>query len=163
MATTSLSLVNQKLTQARLLLHMAGQADDAVEHRALLDGALELLACGYAHYLREIAESYRVQSLPSIRDEQSLLSALADSGKSPSEAQELAQLSSLKGSWVSDLHIARARHWSPPVPARDTKPGLINVVDLDAASSPPTLDTLNGWYRAFNDLILRQRETSAEY
>ena len=69
MANSSLSLVNQKLAYARALIKQASPLSNStttserLQLRALLDASVFHLMCGIHHYLREIAENYRVKNV----------------------------------------------------------------------------------------------------
>ena len=74
MANASLSRVNQKLAYARALLKRASvsghptSAAERLQLQALLDAVVFHLACGFHHYLREVAENYRVADVAEIND-----------------------------------------------------------------------------------------------
>lgn len=169
MAAPSLTLVNQKIAYCRALLKLLvrerepANANERLRQQALLEGAMFHLLCAHRHYLRELAENYSVPDAAQIATEQDLLDALERFGKNPSEARELLNLRVDRNSWVSALQEAYDGCWAAmgaPAVAR------IQVVDLDAPDGVPgkvTLDRLNQWFRAFNELVERQRETSAEY
>lgn len=170
MAASSLSRVNQKLAYCRALMKLIQaepaapkRADDRLRHQALLDAGAFHLLCAYRHYLRELAENYSVPDSSRIHTEQDLIQTLERLGKTPSEPRELQALSEDAESWLVALQGAYAAIWQPP--AEDSVQ-RIEVIDLDApqhASRQVSRESLESWYRAFNDLVERQRETSAEY
>src|SRR5690606_30326307 len=165
MSRKSLTLVNQKLTHARLLLTALERAEGATAP-ALAEAVVGHLVCAYRHYLRELAENYQVRLPGSIHSEASLSAALAMMDKHPSEAQELADLRTLPSSWVSEMHLTYERLWAYPaqsVASRESA-GLIPLVpleDLDVA--PLSSGQLREWYEKFQDMLQRHRETSAEW
>lgn len=169
MAASSLSLVNQKLAYCRAMMKLnqaepaPKRADDRLKRQALLDAGTFHLLCAYHHYLRELAENYAVPDTAHIRSEQDLLRALERLGKDPSESRELQALNDDADSWLTGLRNAYQTFWQPP--AGDSVQ-RIDVVDLDAprsAARPVSRENLEAWYLAFNALVERQRETSAEY
>ncbi len=169
MAASNLSLVNQKLAYCRAMMKLIQaepapkRADDRLKRQALLDAGAFHLLCAYHHYLRELAENYAVPDTSRILSEQDLLRALERLGKNPSEARELQALNDDADSWLAGLRNAYDTFWQPP--AGDSAQ-RIEVVDLDSppgAARQVSRETLEGWYRAFNELVERQRETSAEY
>ncbi|WP_027330923.1 DUF6586 family protein [Marinimicrobium agarilyticum] len=169
MAASSLTLVNQKLAYCRALMKLVQsesvpkRADDRLRRQALLDAGAFHLLCAYRHYLRELAEHHTVADTSRILTEQDLLQALDRLGKTSFEARELQALSEDAQSWLSGLHNAYHSFWQPPVAESLQR---IEVVDLDSpagAARQVSRENLEAWYRAFNDLVERQRETSAEY
>ncbi|WP_347329598.1 DUF6586 family protein [Marinimicrobium locisalis] len=168
MAASSLSQVNQKLAYCRALMKLvraepaSKRADDRLRRQALLDAGAFHLLCAYRHYLRELAENYAVPETSGIYTEQDLIQALERLGKTPSEPRELQTLSENTDSWLVALQTAYEAFWLPP---RDSAQ-RIEVIDLDApqnAGRQVSRQSLEAWYQAFNALIERQRETSAEY
>lgn len=169
MASTGLSLVNQKLAYCRSLLRLERQqtAEEGLNQRlhsqALLDGALFHLACAYRQYLRELAETHNLPNSASIMNEDELLVSLERQGKSPSEARELKHLRTTRASWLSQLHECYAACWQEP---EGNGARQIQVVDLEADSASvrrATRALLDGWLAAFTELLELQRNTSAEY
>lgn len=169
MAVPSLTLVNQKIAYCRALLKMLARegepanADQRLRQQALLDGAAFHLQCAYRHYLRELAENYAVPDAGRIINEQNLLETLERFGKNPAEARELLNLRVDQDSWACALQSAYDGCWEPSGAAPVAR---IQVVDLDTPDGAPgkiTLARLNRWFAAFNELVERQRETSAEY
>lgn len=176
MAITHLSLVNQTLVNAGTLLGMLTAlgvpetTSQRLQHRVLMDSSVLHLARAYGFYLRELGENYRIKGLAHISRADQLALALLNVDKSPSEAQELVALEKDAQSWLSQMLAADlALHASPeqPKPAKAFTPeGLISVVDMsDEITLSPSLDLalLELWLAEFRSLILRQRETSAEY
>lgn len=177
MAISNLSLVNQKLAYARVLLKMlpvtaTANPSERLRHQALLDSTVFQLACGYQHYLRELADNYRVKNLAAIYTETDLLEALGKLEKVPSEATELQLLRRQPDSWLAQLHKHYESLWLPPVSEPEPPSALphheelIHVVALD--STGPAVDRgtyakVAEWERSFTSLVARQRETSCEY
>ncbi len=169
MAVPSLTLVNQKVAYCRALLKLLARegepanANERLRQQALLDGGAFHLLCAHRHYLRELAENYSVPDAGRIATEQDLLDTLERFGKNPAEARELLNLRVDPDSWVSDLQDAYASCWEASGAAPVAR---IQVVDLEApegARGKVTLARLTQWFGAFNELVERQRETSAEY
>lgn len=169
MAGTSLTRVNQKVAYCRALLKQLvndgepGNANERLRQQALLDAAAFHLLCAYRHYLRELAENYAVPDVTRISTERDLLAALERFGKNPSEARELLSLRQDPDSWLHALQEAYDACWAASGAAPVAR---IEVLDLEAPEGAPgkiTHPRMAQWFEAFNQLVERQRETSAEY
>jgi hypothetical protein len=176
MAITHLSLVNQKLVYASTLITMAtahgepASTTQRLELQALMDSAVLHLALAYGFYLRELGENYHIKGLSHISQAGQLAAALAETNKSPSEAQELIDLEQNAQSWLSQMLVASTTLHCSPVPPKPQKAfpidGLINILDVsDTPETSPSVNpsALGTWLAEFRTLVLRQRETSAEY
>lgn len=176
MAITHISLVNQKLVYAGSLMALAASqgepatTNQRLQRRALEDSVLLQLALAYRFYLRELGENYRLKQLNHISDAAGLVSALVAANKSPSEAQELLDLEQSSGSWLAQLLAAADSLYRSPEPQKPAKAfvdantiALVDVTGQDSPDHPLSLDGLGFWLAEFRNLILRQRETSAEY
>jgi len=166
MANLSLTRVNQKLMQAKHLLQVV-DADSLmpVHLNALLEGAAFHLICAYQHYLREIAETYGLKNAVALRSEDDLMGAFEAAKRYPAEAEELVALRKDAKSWLVQLQNYYDSLWRLPVvkDARDSD-NLINLVNMDSADAAEVdLGAAQGWQRDFMALVLRQRETSAEF
>lgn len=175
MATSSLSFVNQKLAYARALLKQASEisvpADSGVrlQLQATLDAVVFHLACGFTHYLREVAENYQVKDVEAVHDCSSLQAALAAIDKEPAEAAELSFLYQDTASWVGQMHSYYKSLWSR-APSGEQKRSQDNdslipvkIIEVSDGVREVDLDTVRAWERSFTTLISRQRETSSEY
>lgn len=169
MAASSLSLVNQKLAYCRALMRMVQQDSEAegVDNRflrqGLLEGAAFHLLCAYRHYLRELAENYEAPDSSYIGTEDDLLEVLNRQGRDPAEARELKHLRTDPESWLSELQASYHACWQK---SDRSKGKRIQVLDLDAPEPAVTVvswEALQRWYSAFNTLIERQRDSSAEW
>ena len=165
MANLSLTRVNQKLMQARLLVQGVDEESLTPVHRnALLEGGAFHLICAYQHYLREIAENYGLKNVITLRNEVDLTSAFEVALKFPVEAQELSDLRKNPESWLSQLTAYYDSLWRvPTVAERQESENLIKLVSTDEAAPEVTLNLMHSWQRDFTSLVLRQRETSAEF
>lgn len=169
MAGTSLTRVNQKLAYCRALLKQLsrdgapGNANERLRQQALLDGAAFHLLCGYRHYLRELAENYSVPDVSRITTEQDLLEALERFGKNPSEARELLTLRTNPDSWLFALQEAFDACWAASGAAPVARIEVLDLESPDGAPGKVTQARMTLWFEAFNELVERQRETSAEY
>lgn len=177
MANASLSRVNQKLAYARALLKKASassrptSAAERLQLQAIVDAVVFHLACGFHHYLREVAENYRVADVASINDCASLVAALAAIDKEPAEATELSLLADDSHSWLGQLQHYYQGLWSAPKDDPEHRDNdavsdnLIVVKILDGSDQDPGVDLemLQQWENSFSSLIARQRETSSEY
>lgn len=166
MANLSLTRVNQKLTQAKLLLQCVDEESLSPVHlNSLMEGVSFHLVCAYQHYLREVAETYGLKNIIALRNESDLVAAFESAKKYPAEAQELNDLRKDPTSWLSQLHSYYDSLWRPPIAVdSQANESLINLVDIDAADIRVVdVGLIQGWQREFTALVLRQRETSAEF
>ena len=166
MANLSLTRVNQKLMQAKQLLQVVDVNSLTPVHlNALLEGAAFHLMCSYQHYLREIAETYGLKNVVVLRSEDDLIGAFEAAKKYPAEAEELVALRKDVKSWLVQLQSYYDSLWRLPVvnENRDAD-NLINLVNVDSVDLIDVdLGGVQGWQRDFTSLVLRQRETSAEF
>lgn len=172
MAVTHLSLVNQKLAYAGRLLGLAEQPGrSALEVQALLASAVMQQALAYRFYLRELGEIYQLKLLASIFNATQLQEALVQANRSPAEAEELVQLEGNTSSWLAQLLALNRAQEASPAPQATPKAfvgdGLINLVNISAEQEPDAAplacEQLVEYLTAFRQLVLRQRQTSAEY
>ena len=171
MANLSLTRVNQKLAQAKILL--LGVDEDSLKpiyRNSLMEAAAFHLASAYQHYLRELTETYGLKHAISVRDEQDLIKAFEAATKHPAEADELFALREDKNSWLAQLHEYYDSLWQAPRQSNkqandQSDDNLIISVNLDlVADLPPvSLNVIKHWHTEFVALVLRQRETSAEF
>ena len=166
MANLSLTRVNQKLMQAKQLLQVVDLESLTPTHlNALLEGAAFHLICAYHHYLREIAETYGLKNIVVLRSEDDLIAAFDVANKYPAEAEELVALRKDASSWLVQLQAYYDSLWRLPV-VKETHDddNLINLIAMDSADNiDVNLSGIQAWLREFTALILRQRETSAEF
>ena len=165
MANLSLTRVNQKLAQAKLLI--SGLDEDSLKliHRnALLEASAFHLVCAYQHYVREIAETYGLKHAIGLKDETDLMKAFEAAKKHPAEAEELVALRLNVNSWLAQLQNYYDSLWQVPksVSPHATE-GLISLVDVDKIVVPVNFKLVQEWHSEFVALVLRQRETSAEF
>lgn len=173
MANISLTRVNQKLAQARVLLTGVDEEQlTPVQQNSLQEAAAFHLVCAYQHYLREIAESYGLKNTAAIRSEADLTAAFYAAKKQPVEANELLALRDNANSWVQQLHSYYQGLWLPPkvataVEATEEEEGsnIIAAVNIDPsiAVAPVDIALILSWHADFVALARRQRETSAEF
>ncbi|RYY75651.1 MAG: hypothetical protein EOO52_09740 [Gammaproteobacteria bacterium] len=166
MANLSLTRVNQKLAQAKLLVTGVDEKALTPVHRnSLLEASAFHLVCAYQHYIREVAETYGLKHAIGLQDESDLVKAFDAAKKHPAEAEELAALRSDSTSWLVQLQIYYDSLWQvPKLVTPQTSEELIGLVDLDrAAAAPVTFESVLQWHSKFVALVLRQRETSAEF
>jgi hypothetical protein len=168
-----LSLVNQKLGFARAILSsielgVNGGGKQALLRQAQCEAALIHLYNAYHFYLRELAESNGVKHPATVSSLKTLIEALAELEKHPNEAAELENLSAKTGSWLNRMRAGYESIYKSPPTAPKQKSfrsdNLINVVDVALEpDEKPDFDSLKSWLDEFTALILRQRQTSAEY
>lgn len=166
MANLSLTRVNQKLTQAKLLLQREDEAALSPVHRnAILEGAAFHLVCAHQHYLRELAENYGVKNVVAVQSEQDLIAAFDTVKKYAVEALELSGLRKQPTSWLSQLQAYYDSLWRIPVRSEGQQgDNLIRLVDADTVNQPEIdFELVRSWQSQFAALVVRQRETSAEF
>lgn len=172
MANISLTRVNQKLSQARVLLEAAVSELTPVHQNSLKEAVSFHLVCAYRHYLREIAETYGLKYSATIATESDLQEAFYQAKKHPVEAEELIALRANENSWLRQLHSYYDFLWSVPVPAvvtaeveQEGASDIIKLVNVDPtpASMEVNIPLLASWHGEFVALVRRQRETSAEF
>lgn len=166
MTNLSLTRVNQKLMQAKALLDNLDEQSLLPVHRnAVLEAAAFHLVCAHQHYLRELAENYGLKNIISLRNEQDLVSAFEAAKKYAVEAEELQELRKQPASWLSQLQVYYDSLWRTPVRAESVQSeNLISLVDTDSVSLPEVdIALVRNWQTEFTALVMRQRETSAEF
>jgi hypothetical protein len=166
MANLSLTRVNQKLAQAKILLSSIDDESLKPIHRnSIMEAAAFHLICAYQHYLREIAETYGLKNTMGLRTEADLVRAFEIAHKHPAEGEELLALCKEPASWLAQLQSYYDSLWRLPV-AKDTRDSdnLINLVDMGSFDIIQVdLSRIQCWQSDFAALVLRQRETSAEF
>lgn len=172
---THLSLVNQKLGFASAMLLLASDSETipigSLRFRAIQESILLHLYTAFHFYQRELAEANGIKMPELIDSLDSLVNALNQLGKQPSEVLELQSLCSQEGSWLSQLlNHHKLLFISPPKTVEKkafVQEGMIELVELSlgACEVNAELDIkiLAEWVKEFKALILRQRETGAEY
>lgn len=167
MANLSLTRVNQKLAQAKVLLSGVDEESLTPIHRnSLMEAAAFHLASAYQHYLRELTEIYGLKHAIGVRTELDLIKAFEAAKKYPVEADELSALRGDANSWLAQLHTYYDSLWQLPVQANpQANENLISLVDVEAAKElpPVSLMVIKHWHTEFVALVMRQRETSAEF
>ena len=164
MANLSLTRVNQKLAQAKLLISGVDEkALKPIHLNSLLEAAAFHLICAYQHYIREIAEIYGLKHAIGLQNEVDLIKAFEAAKKHPAEAEELAALRLSASSWLVQLQTYYDSLWQLPKLANPQSDDLISLVDVDKVVMPVTIESVRHWHSEFVALVLRQRETSAEF
>jgi hypothetical protein len=176
MAISHLSIVNQKLVHAGTLLAMASASGapsstaERLKSRALIDSAVLHLGLAYIFYLRELGENYRIKGLAQINNAAQLAAALESANKSPSEARELMSLEQDQHTWLHQMLAAHALLQRSPEPEKPQKAfpsgqfiQLVEVTDTPEGPVPLESARVSGWLAEFRTLIIRQRDTSAEF
>lgn len=161
-----LSVVNQRLYFCRLLLEQldtSGDASSPMLKMALWQSALYQMESAYHFYLREVASTYRCRQPEQIHSVTELVAALELMGKHPSEAQEIANLEQLPGSWLFQL-LSAYRQMLVIQQEQVSEQSPIAVVQISPESEIQELNTelLNAWREAFNELIERHRQHMLE-
>lgn len=171
MANLSLTRVNQKLAQAKILLSGVDEASLTPIHcSSLMEAAAFHLMSAYQHYLRELTETYGLKHAIGVRTELDLIKAFEAAKKHPAEADELSALRNDANSWLAQLHVYYDSLWQRPKQANpqasdQSDDNLISTVNVDVIDNlpPVSLETIKQWLGEFVALVMRQRETSAEF
>ncbi len=169
MSKQSLNRVNQKLAQAKSLLDDIDEAVCTPIHlNSVKEAAAFHLICAYQHYLREIAESYWLKNSVNIQTEADLIAAFQAAKKYPVEAEELITLRKDANSWLGQLHTYYESLWlAPAIALNDIQSDeiLIKTVNLESNFDVAQVDLtlIASWRESFTSLVVRQRETSAEF
>lgn len=171
---THLSLVNQKLGFATAILAQINSTPNIGKHKllhqALCESTLLHLYSAYLFYLRELAENNKVDNAGSVSSLKVLASLLDQMEKHPSEVAELVSLTEQPSTWLSELLMHYMAVFQSPLKPKEKKAfdpdNFIVIVDLsrrepDLKELDP--DLLGYWVNEFKILIVRQRETGAEY
>ncbi len=138
---------------------------------ALLAGCAFQLSRAFLFYLREIADRVHLKNSGAINSLSELEQLLAQADKCSQDVAELCQLNEQEDSWLWQLQRYARESMQSPVKEREQKSfpqeNLINVVNLTAFDEPEpvalTLEMLGFWQEAFRGLVLRQRDTGAEF
>lgn len=177
MPISHLSLVNQKLAYASALITLmntfnsATQTGSKLQQQALADAAVFHLSMAMKFYMRELAEHHHIKNVSAINSAQDLIEVLQQADRLSSESAELLSLAQTNGTWLNQLeHYYDQLSKSPEKPKEKKAFGnenLIQLVELaesdDWVSLQITPELLTAWLDNFRILIIRQRETSAEY
>ena len=165
MANLSLTRVNQKLAQAKLLMSDVDEETLKPIHRnSLLEATAFHLTCAYQHYIREIAETYGLKHAIGLQNESDLIKAFEAAKKHPAEADELVLLRLDANSWLAQLQRYYDSLWQvPQLATPQAAEELISLVDVDKIVAAVTVESVRQWHAEFVALVLRQRETSAEF
>lgn len=176
MSISHLQLVNQKLAFAGAIIHSLTRAAaeptaQKLSLQALKDAAVFHMITALHFYNRELAELHHIKNLHAINSVQYLASALIEAEKFSSAASELLELSQTKGCWLHQLTHYYAGLLTSPEKPKEKKAfnleGLIELVDVSEVDEQEaallTPEVLNSWLDSFRALIIRQRDTCAEY
>lgn len=173
MAITHLSLVNQKLAHAKALLSLLlvnKDPNNRLQQTALTDGCALQISLAYHFYLRELAENHGVKNPGAIQDIHQLNNILSAIDKTSSEVAELTELEAVPHSWVRHLmDYVNGLYQSPTIPkapkafAPDNLIQAVEITETFLSAKVLGAHDLSNILENFHQLILRQRETSAEY
>ena len=174
MSISHLSLVNQKLAYAGAIIRLMGgstaepKAGHKLEQQALGDAAIFHLVTGLKFYLRELAEHHRIQNLSAINSAQELTAALQLIDRVSADSAELLTLVQTSDTWLNQLLSYYERLSKSPTKPKEKKAfEQKNLIELTEVEELPTLqlspELLILWLDSFRALVIRQRETSAEY
>lgn len=177
MAISNFSLVNQKLAFAKSLCDLATDlsysvaSSERLRQDALLSSCAYQLSLAFHFYLREIADRCYLKNSGAISSLAELELSLAQNDRLLSEVAELSDLAKLSGSWLEQL--GRYSHNALQSPRKEQEKksfqqdNLIIAVDITAEDDGQalllTIDLVASWLDSFRALVLRQRDTSAEF
>ncbi len=172
---THFSLVNQKLSYAASLLRidlpeLNQRKGLRFQQAAILEATILHLYSAYQFYLRELAENNGVKNPGQITSFRSLRDELAKTQTLSADLMELENLLADSTSWLAcALSYYQAIFKSPVKPVEKKtfikNEALIVLVEETVAEESEQLNSelVKSWLSEFQSLILRQRETGAEY
>lgn len=177
MPNNHLQLVNQKLAFADSIIASLMSASgnfantEKLKQQALADAAVFHLATALHFYVRELAEAHRVSNIQRITSIRDLAIALDKTDKVSSEVSELVEMEGLTDSWLNRLTYYYDQLFRSPEKVREKKAfgreNMIDAIELAGNDGPVavelTAEVLVCWLTSFRSLIVRHRETSAEY
>jgi hypothetical protein len=174
MSINHLALVNQKLAYANFMitqLKVIEPSANKLHFAALADAAVFHLSMAAHFYVREIAERYYIKELARINSVEQLIGAMERADRVSSESVELLSLAQDADSWLGQLTgYYRVLSESPERPKEKkafVQENLIELVELTESEGKlpvqPTYAMLNAWLGEFKALVIRHRNTSAEY
>lgn len=173
-----LSLVNQKFGFATAALSLlentteGGEEKLSLVQQAIQESVLLHLYTAFHFYLRELADNNGIKSAETIDSLQALVVVLNQLGKSPSEVVELQDLVAHRRGWLNSFLKQYERVFQSPPKQIEKKSfgteNFIEVIDLteqqeETLDEALNIDSLKYWLNEFKSLVLRQRETGAEY
>lgn len=177
MSISHLSLVNQKLAYASAVVALLNSSNYApkirsrLQQQALGDAVVFHMATALHFYLRELADHHHIKNLSAIHSVQDLAAILQQADRASSESSELLSLVQTRGTWLNQLTLYYNQLSKSPEKPKEKKAfgheNLIELVELTDAEELPALhltpELLTAWLDSFRALVIRQRETSAEY
>lgn len=177
MQVTNFSLVNQAFAFASAIHGMVSDMNsmstsaERLLREALLTACAFHLRRAFHFYIREIADRASLNNTGSISSLAELKQLLTQSGFYSQDLEELSELAEQKGSWLWQLQLHSKEVMQSPPKEQEKKAfpqdNLILAVDLTAVDESAKLvltsDLLRDWQHAFRSLVLRQRETGAEF
>lgn len=160
-----LSMVNQKLLFARLLLEDIDQTGvNPYRHQAVLESVVFQLRLAYHFHLQEIAANYQCPQPGQVNVVAELSQQLRALNKWPAEAQEMQSLLDTDGSWLAQLLTSHdncflAGDTRTPETA-DPAPQFISLTRLDdgSAAIELTAESVRNWLSSLVEMIDRHRE-----
>jgi len=177
MPISHLSLVNQKLAYANVIIATLNtpfpeqRATQQLQQQALIDAAVFHLQMALHFYLRELAGHHHIKNLSTINSVSDLATVLLQADRASSELSELSSLIQTDDTWLNQLTRYYDQLSKSPQKPKEKKAfgqeNLTELIELTEVDEPPALqltpELLASWLHSFRDLVIRQRETSAEY
>ncbi|PUA29836.1 MAG: hypothetical protein B0W54_04580 [Cellvibrio sp. 79] len=173
-----LSLVNQKVSFASATLSLLenateiGGGNSSLVQKALCESVLLHLYTAFHFYLRELADNNGIKNPAAIDSLPALVAGLNQLGKSPSEVVELQDLVAYQRGWLNSFLMQYERIFKSPAKKVEKKSfgteNFIELIDLteqqeELLDMALNISSLQHWLNEFKSLVLRQRETGAEY
>lgn len=178
MSISNFSLVNQKLAFAKSLLDLvnqspmqAGTSAHRLQQEALLSSVLLQLVVAFHFYLREVADRVHLKNSGAIESLQDLKLACEQYDRSALEVDELLNLSQAPGGWLAEITRYKILLFSSPQKQKEKKSfgteNQIAFIDLTGIEEERavalTAAMLEQWLAEFRQLVLRHRDTGAEF
>lgn len=177
MSISHLSLVNQKLAYASAIIATLNtplpeqKAAQQLQQQALSDAVVFHLQMALHFYLRELAGHHHIKNLSAINSVLDLAAVLQQADRASSESSELSSLVQTNDTWLNQLTRYYDQLSKSPEKPKEKKAfgqeNLIELVELNEVDELPSLqltpELLASWLNNFRALVIRQRETSAEY
>jgi hypothetical protein len=166
-----LSAVNQKLLFAEQLSTLLDKA--ASNHHVEMAVAQSItvqLHQAWVWHLQDMASNYRLKDPAAVSNTSDLVNALQGEGKQPTEAAELHNLASQRGSWViSLLNAHRQLYLLPELRRAQMDADRLPVLAIDTLSSVSAetgnwdLAEVRDWMVKMRELVERHRDMMVEF
>lgn len=165
MVTAYLSAVNQKLLFARQLLSRSDDKKSQQQAAAIAQSVAVQLYQAWHWHCRNIAENYKLQQVDAVDSANSLVTLLAEQGKTPGEATEMQTLENDPHSWLNELLNAhRCVYQLPTIRKAEMDMDRLPVIAVGVPDQVDwSLESARLWYNRMQELIERHREMMVEF